>query len=159
MMGTGKTTAGALAAKRLEVDFVDTDEEMERRMGMEVSDLWASKGEEGFRHLEAEVVADVAGRTGVVATGGGAVLAADNREKMVGSGPVVWLQASPRIISTRLRGANRPLLAEGGGRMERIASLLEERRALYALVANHTIDTDGRDVTWVAGEIAAVWAD
>jgi shikimate kinase len=159
MMGTGKTTAGAMAANSLGVGFVDSDHEVEAESGLSVHDLWFTYGQDRFRELERQVIAQVGGLSSIVATGGGVVLNPDNRREMSQSGPVIWLQASPEVIASRLGERSRPLLDESSDVLVTIANLIQERQGLYAMVATHVIDTDNRDPRWVSEEIAARWND
>jgi len=159
MMGSGKTSAGRLAARHLGVEFSDTDEEVARRKGCSIAQLWAELGEAAFRDLEKVAVQELATREGVVATGGGVVLDTTNRRTMVATGPVVWLEATPSVLSARLRDCeDRPLLAVPDGERESvIARRLEERARLYAEVATHRIPTDGMTVEGVAARIEEIW--
>ena len=157
MMGTGKTTAGAMAARRREVPFVDTDAEVEKRVGVTLAELWATDGEDRFRAIENAVVTSLGGQRSIVATGGGVVLDPGNREVMRGSGPVVWLRAAPTVIVARLGASPRPLLKGTDDRLERISKLLEERLPLYQALAEHVIDTDDLGPDDVSERIAKLW--
>ncbi len=159
MMGSGKTSAGRLAASNLRVEFSDTDEVVARRMGCSVAQLWGDLGEAVFRDLEKVAVRALAGREGIVATGGGVVLDAENRETMVSTGPVLWLEASPAVLARRLKGSEgRPLLVVPDGERESVlARHLEERASLYAEVATHRIATDDMTVEEVALRIGELW--
>jgi shikimate kinase len=150
VMGTGKTTAGRLAAEKLGVPFLDTDRMVEEAEGASVDAIWRARGEAGFRELEGEAVARAAVSGGVVATGGGVVLSDQNRAVM--EGPVIWLTAEPETIAARIDGGGRPLLggADVRSRMERI---IAERLPLYEAVATHRIATDGLDAEQVADAI------
>src|SRR5215211_2001536 len=89
MMGAGKTTVGRLLARRLKLRFIDSDHEIERRCGVKVPTIFDIEGEAGFRSRESHVLADLTALEGVVlATGGGAVLAEDNRQRLAGGGTV-----------------------------------------------------------------------
>ena len=158
MMGSGKTSAGRLAAARVGADFVDTDEVVAERMGCSVSQLWGSLGEEAFRDLETVATMTVAGNDAIVATGGGVVLADRNRDVIRESGDVVWLKASPSVLVTRLTEASsRPLLSDRGDE-ETLARHLATREPLYRSIADHEIDTDDMDVAQVAAVIGALWS-
>ena len=89
-MGSGKTAVGLQLARDLEVEFLDSDAEIERRTGVDITFIFEKEGENGFREREKEVIADLAQRDNVVlATGGGAILAADNRRILGSRGIVV----------------------------------------------------------------------
>lgn len=154
VMGVGKSTVGRLAADMLEVPFWDTDAMVEEMAGATIAEIWAERGEQGFRELEAEAVARVALQTGVVATGGGAVLTATNRDLL--SDEVVWLTALPESIAARIEPVGRPLL-DGGAVADSIGRLLDERVDLYGAVATRVLATDGKDAAQVAGEVATLW--
>ena len=155
MMGSGKTSAGRMAAKRLGIPFADTDEEVERTAGEPMAQIWRSLGEQAFRRLESESVAGLEGFEGIVATGGGAVLDASNREVMA-SGTVVWLRASPQALTPRAASLGRPLL-DGGDPLETLSRLLRSREALYREVADREIDTEELEIDEVAERIEALW--
>jgi 3-dehydroquinate synthase len=131
-MGTGKTTVGRLLADRFGVCFVDMDEEIERRSGHTVSDLFATQGEGAFRLLETMLLRELAGSEArVVATGGGALLSDVNLQLVPADDTVICLTCRAEQLAERLIGvSDRPLLS-GGGR-ERIRELLEARASAYA---------------------------
>lgn len=158
MMGTGKTAAGRVAANRLGVGFADTDELVEAEAGRSIQDLWESDGESAFRDLEREVVGDLAAFDGVIATGGGVVLDAGNRE-VIREGTVVWLRAAPPALVERLgRAEDRPLLSETVSSTDgTLSRLLEERGDLYRSLADHEIDTENLEVDEVARRIESLW--
>lgn len=155
MMGTGKTTAGSMAASRLGVGFADSDTVVEEMAGCRIDVLWEQDGEEAFRALEKEAVARLAGFEGIVATGGGAVL--DSASRALMSGTVAWLKASPEVIAVRLGGSDRPLLEGHDDAVGRVASILRSRSGLYEEVATCRIETDGESLETVAQRIAAAW--
>lgn len=157
MMGSGKTRAGRIAASHIGVGFADTDEQVERSAGLPVALIWRTHGEQEFRRLEREALAGLAGFEGIVATGGGVILDEDNRRVMA-SGTVVWLQASPGALTDRVVGGEgRPLL-EKGGPGDTLQNLLDAREALYREIADHEIDTDGLAVQEVAERIETLWS-
>ena len=147
MMGAGKTTVGRLLARRLKRSFHDADEEIERRCGVRIPVIFEIEGEAGFRAREAKTLADLARRTDIVlATGGGAVLSADNRKLLAGNGVVVYLRAAPADLWSRTRhDKNRPLLqtTDPRGRLEQ---LYAERDPLYREVADIVVDTGSQSL-------------
>ncbi|MFQ5522598.1 MAG: shikimate kinase [Acidimicrobiia bacterium] len=159
MMGSGKTSAGRVAAERLGIEFADTDEAVARRLGCSIAQLWGELGEAAFRDMEKVAVRELASREGIVATGGGVVLDAENRHTMVATGPVVWLEAPPSVLAGRLEGSDgRPLLVVLDRERESVlAQHLQERAKLYAEVATHRIQTDTMTVEEVAARIEEVW--
>jgi shikimate kinase len=153
-MGSGKSAVGRQLARRLGLDFIDSDAEIESRTGVDISYIFEREGEAGFRQREAEVIAELASRDGlVVATGGGAILDAGSREWMRSRGRVVYLRTSveQQVARTR-RSAERPLLNNSDPRGT-LARLFEFRAPLYAAAAEFTVDTDGRRVKGVVQDI------
>lgn len=155
-MGTGKTAVGKQLAKLLEQPFVDSDAEIERHAGVDIPYIFEREGETGFRQREREVLADLCHREGIVmATGGGAVLAADNRRLLHETGTVVYLQTSLAQQLQRVgKGRGRPLL-KGGDLTQRLKDLRAAREPLYQEIADITLSTDNRRVTRVAELILA----
>ncbi|MGA7097058.1 MAG: shikimate kinase [Acidimicrobiia bacterium] len=157
MMGSGKSSAGRMAADHLDVPFFDTDVEIETSADMAIGDIFSTRGESAFREMESSTIDRLAGRVAVVATGGGAVLDRDNVEKMRNTGPVLLLQASHSTLNDRLGDpAGRPLLDPGSPERDLIA-IDEERRHLYVTAATEVIDTDHLDVSEVARRIEQLW--
>ena len=149
-MGAGKTTVGGAVARRLGRTFVDLDDEIERRAGSAVADLFATSGEPGFRALEQKIAADVLGapEPAVVALGGGAVLTEATRELLAGRAFTVQLEVEPDVAWARTRDSGRPL-AQGE---ESFRALFEERRPVYEQVA----DAGAQDVDGVVLAAAGI---
>ena len=143
-MGVGKTTVGRLLAPRLGYRFVDSDDELERDLGIKIHKVFAKLGEPTFRKLEREVIMRLSfGDNQVIAIGGGAVLDFDNVTELRRTGRMILLTASPEEISLRTRAdASRPLLV-GGHKLARIRGLMEERRERYIAAADVVVDTNG----------------
>ena len=155
MMGSGKSTVGKALARRLGRDFVDCDREIVERTGVPITTVFEIEGEAGFRRREAAVLAECARRQDtVVATGGGAVLAQENRRLMRENGTVVYLHAPLEHLHERTRrDAARPLLAKGDRRAI-LASLLEARDCLYREVAHIVVESGSPSAGSLAGRIA-----
>jgi len=153
----GKTTVGRLLAARLGVDFVDTDDIVVAAAGKPVAEIFVDEGEEAFRALEAASVARALEFDGVLALGGGAVLAEETRKRLVGY-PLVLLLASVPTLAGRV-GLNRdrPLLL--GNPRQRLRALLEARLPLYREVAVATVETDSRTPDEVADAVLAALDD
>ncbi|MGF1478470.1 MAG: shikimate kinase [Cyanophyceae cyanobacterium] len=132
MMGTGKTTVGRLLAQRLSYRFFDTDDLVERVTKQTISEIFKHQGEESFRRLESQVLAELSAYTqSAIATGGGIVLKQLNWSYLH-HGLVVWLDAPVEILVQRLANdTSRPLLSEVD-LAHKLSSLLKERRSLYA---------------------------
>jgi shikimate kinase len=154
LMGAGKTTVGRLLARRLKLRFFDSDREIERRCGVTIPVIFEIEGEAGFRAREEQVIAELSTVQGIVlATGGGAVLAVDNRRHLAAGGTVVYLNARPEDLYERVRqDRNRPLLATPDP-LARLRELHAERDALYRGVADLVIDTGAQSVQCLAREL------
>lgn len=160
MMGAGKSTVGALAAGRLGWRFVDVDDEVCRHTGSTVAELFASRGEDGFRALESACLAEVLGGEGdiVVAVGGGAVADPGNRRLLKDAATVAWLRATVATLAARVGdGGGRPLLA-GHAPEDRLSALSVERRRLYEEVADVVIDVDDLSPAQVVDRLCAAMA-
>lgn len=153
-MGSGKSAVGRQLALRLGLEFVDSDEEIQRRTGVDIPYIFEREGEPGFRQREAEAIEALTARDGLLlATGGGAILDPRNRERLRARGRVVYLRTTIDQQLARTRRSNdRPLLnnADPRGTLER---LFNERAALYLEVAEIVVDTDGRKVKTVVDHI------
>ena len=152
-MGSGKTTVAALLASRWGVPVRDTDHDVERSDGRPISDIFVEDGEDHFRALERQAVARaLAEHDGVLALGGGAVLAAETRDLLAGH-TVVFLRVGLAAAVKRVGlGTGRPLLL--GNVRSRVKALLDERTPIYESVATFSVDTDERTPEDVAAEIA-----
>jgi len=143
MMGAGKTTIGEALARRRGWDFVDSDAQIEAGTGRTVAEIWATDGEAAFRRIESAVLASALAheRPAVVAAAGGVVLDPANRAALSRAGPVVWLRARPETMAARVgTGNHRPLLDDDPSGV--LARLVVDRAALYAQVADATVDID-----------------
>ena len=156
-MGAGKSTVGRRLAAALGWDFLDSDQEIVRRTGADISLIFEKEGEVGFRRREREVIAELLGRDRLVlATGGGAVLEADTRQRMKERALVVYLTASVDQQFRRTRkDTHRPLLNVADP-LARLAALQVCRDPLYREVASLCVDTDRQQPAAVAADILAV---
>ena len=156
MMGAGKTTVGRLLARRLKRSFYDTDEEIERRCGVRVPVIFDIEGEAGFRARERQMIEELCALdNAVLSTGGGAVLAEENRKVIAACGVVVYLHARPPQLWLRVRhDRNRPLLATGDPE-KKLEMLYAERDSLYREVADLVIDTGKQSVQTLAKDLLA----
>lgn len=154
MMGAGKTTVGRLLARRLKRSFYDSDEEIERRCGVRVPVIFDIEGEAGFRARETQVIAELCALDNtVLATGGGVVLAEENRRIIAARGIVVYLHARPPHLWQRVRhDRNRPLLATADPQ-KKLEELYAERDPLYREVADLVVDTGKQSVQMLAKDL------
>ena len=153
-MGAGKSAVGRQLARLLHFDFIDSDEEIEKRTGVDIPFIFEKEGEEGFRKREAKVIDELTEREGIVlATGGGAVVDAQSRNRLGARGFVVYLYTSvAQQLERTQRGRTRPLL-ENRDPEAVLSALMEVRDPLYREIADLVVDTDGRRVNTVAREI------
>lgn len=153
-MGTGKSAVGRALAVRLGKPFIDLDAEVERRAGMSIARIFAEAGESHFRGLEAARLVEVAPLDAVIATGGGAFVAAANRDAMRAHGSVICLTADvDEILRRTAQDTTRPLLT-GDDREARVRRLLAERADAYAQ-ADYRIDTTRKPIAWIVERIVA----
>jgi shikimate kinase len=160
--GTGKTTVSRLLGSQLKLAPIDADEELERRAGRTIREIFAEGGEALFRDLESAVLADLCRRTGqALAVGGGAVLRPENRQTLQATGNrVVWLQGLARTLYERINrdattAERRPNLTAAGG-LEEVERLLAVREPLYRECAEFVVDTEGKTPEQVAAEIVSL---
>ncbi len=153
-MGAGKSAVGRQLAKSLHLSFVDSDDEIESRTGVDISFIFEKEGETGFRKREAAVIDDLSKIDGVVlATGGGAVIDPESRSFLGGRGFVIYLYTTvDQQLARTKKGRERPLL-ENGDRREILEALFLERDPLYREIADLVVETDGRKVHSVTREI------
>lgn len=150
MMGTGKTTVGAIVAERLERPFIDIDTQIMTTTGKTIPELFDA-GEQAFRAVESQAVALAsAAQPSVISTGGGAILATANLDLMKATGVTVLLTAPVETIMDRIAGGNdRPLAPDH----QAVASIAELRRETYLAAADHAVDTVGLGPVEVAEEV------
>jgi len=153
-MGSGKSAVGRHLARLFRLTFYDSDADIEARTGVDISFIFEKEGEAGFRVREREAIERLTRLESIVlATGGGAVIDADNRRVLAERGVVVYLETSLDQQLERTRHArHRPLLNHTDPE-EKLKELMLRRAALYAEIANITVSTDGRRVQLVAEEI------
>ena len=151
-MGVGKTTVGKQLASLLHRPFIDVDAEIETRCGADIPWIFDMEGEQGFRQRESKVLEDIiaSNPSSVIATGGGVVLSAKNRQLLQSSGQVIYLSASEQQLYERMRrDKSRPLL-QVEDREKVISQLLEVRDPLYKEVADVVFSAEGGSSAKVA---------
>lgn len=153
-MASGKSTVGALVARRAGTCHRDLDAMIEAQAGMTIAELFASRGEAAFRELEAGLLPAVMEGGGVVSLGGGATLRDDSWALVRARALTVWLDAPPAVLLERAAGGEgRPLL--GGRGAPHLEALLDARRPRYG-EADHRVDAD-RPVEAVVEEVLRLW--
>jgi shikimate kinase len=153
-MGSGKSAVGRHLARLLRFSFHDSDADIEARTGVDIAFIFEKEGEPGFRQREQESIDRLTRLERVViATGGGAVILAENRRMLAERGTVVYLETSVAQQLERTRhGRHRPLLNDTDPKLK-LSELMHQRAALYAEIADLTVSTDARRVQLVAEEI------
>jgi len=139
--GSGKSTVGPVVARELGVPFVDTDEEIVRRTGRPVEEIFSTEGEDAFRNLEAEVIRDLPDGPLVIATGGGAVCRTENVRLLRKNAMIFFLCATPAVLAARTRGSARPPLTVLS-HDEEVATVLSRRKNRYRAAADVCLRTD-----------------
>ena len=152
--GSGKTTIGRQLARRLGQPFVDSDHEIEHRLGCSIREFFAREGEDSFRNQEQQVIDELTQtHQGVIATGGGAVLREVNRRHMHERGQVIYLRSTPEDVFRRLRhDTARPLL-QVDDPLSRLRTLFEARDPLYREAAHFVIETGRPSVAMLVNMI------
>jgi len=147
MMGSGKTTIGRTLAKHLDKIFVDSDEEVQQRTGVTIPHIFDVEGEAGFRLRESAAISELMKRDNMVlATGGGAILAEQNRDMLRQNGIVVYLRANVHDLWLRTRhDRNRPLLQTDDPRAK-LTELFEQRDPLYQQAADIVVQSGKQSV-------------
>ncbi len=154
LMGAGKTSVGKALARLLGKHFHDSDQEIERATGVKIPVIFEFEGEAGFRARESKMLAELVQRNNIVlATGGGAVLSAENRGVLAANGTVIYLRAPVRSLLKRTRrDRNRPLL-QVPDPAAKLTALFEQRDPLYCEIAHLIVDTGEQSVRVLAGQI------
>ena len=157
-MGSGKTSVGKKLAKNRKLEFVDTDKMIEEQSHMKVSEIFAEYGEEYFRNLETLTLRQLLDceKSLVISVGGGLPVQPQNREYLKMLVSVIYLKASTRTLTERLKGdTSRPLLAEDSGESlsEKIDRLKSGREDIYREVADFEITTDNKGFRKIIEEI------
>ncbi|MGC7589229.1 shikimate kinase AroK [Bisgaard Taxon 46] len=154
-MGAGKSTIGRQLAQQLNMDFVDSDAEIEQRAGADIGWIFDVEGEEGFRKREERIINELTQRQGIVlSTGGGAVLSKDNRNHLSARGIVIYLETTvDKQYQRTQRDKKRPLLQDVEDPREVLENLAKIRNPLYEEIADITLPTDEQSAKAMATQI------
>ena len=157
LMAVGKTTLGKIVARKLELEFVDTDANIEKKNSMSIKDIFKKKGEKFFRFEEEKQVLKSLKKDGcVIALGGGAFINQKIRENVLKNTISIWLDANIKLLSERTRrNQKRPLLKQGNSE-KILKKLYEERKKIYKL-ANHKITCDKLNKKNLAKKIISLY--
>ncbi|MGI9291719.1 MAG: shikimate kinase AroK [Gammaproteobacteria bacterium] len=153
-MGSGKSAVGRHLARKLTLDFLDSDEEIEARTGVDIPYIFEKEGEEGFRRRESALIAELTGLQNIVlATGGGAAQDPQNRQQLAKHGTVIYLYTSvPEQLSRTQNSRHRPLL-NNGDPADVLEELMARRDPQYREIADLIVETDGCQVAAVVRQI------
>ena len=154
MPGAGKTTVGKALAKQLILRFVDADKELVSRTGVSIATIFEIEGEPGFRAREVELISKLVLERGIVlATGGGAILSADNRAALREHGAVVYLQAGLAELRERTRRDTKRPLLQGDDPEAVLSALLLAREPLYREAAHIVVNASRENIGRLAQQI------
>ncbi len=153
-MGTGKSTVGRELARKLKMDYFDTDTMIEEKMGISISEIFERHGEAYFRKIESQVIEEASGMSrAIILCGGGVVLNKRNVENLRKNGKLVLLKAKPETILVRLyEDETRPLL-KGRFNLESLRALMQQRDVYYNSAADIVVDTDENTIDAISIQI------
>ena len=155
LMGAGKSTIGRQLARELGKQFRDSDSEIEKRTGVNIDVIFDIEGEQGFRRRETRMLKELVEERGIVlATGGGAVLASENRQLLRDNGLVIYLKASAEHLAGRVKLDRRRPLLQTGDKLATIRELMTQREPVYQQLADRVVETNNRSIPRVVREIS-----
>lgn len=154
-MGSGKSTVAKELYTKTGMEVIDTDAWIVKEQGRSINEIFRTEGEESFRRLETELLKMLSESTSsyILSTGGGMPVREENRTILKSLGTVFFLKADTDTILERVKGDTRRPLLQGTDQRARIAGMLKERTPIYELTAHHRIETDGKTIEEVVGEI------
>lgn len=153
-MGAGKTTVGRNIARRLKMEFFDSDREIENLCGVSIPTIFEYEGEQGFRDRETKVIDELSQRSSILlATGGGSVLREENRQILSQRGIVIYLHVNLKEQFSRISNdKNRPLLQTANPK-ETLRKMMLERAPIYESVADYRVNSNGRNMRNVIDQV------
>jgi len=154
-MGAGKSTIGRLLAENLGLEFFDSDQEIEKRSGVDVAWIFDLEGEAGFRDREQKVIDELTQKGGIVlSTGGGVVLSPENRKALANRGTVIYLMTTTEEQQKRTQRSRKTLQSQGAAEIRaKLASGNQNLENLYDEIAHIKVCTDGHTVKTVVNTI------
>ena len=155
LMGAGKSTIGKQLARELGKQFRDSDSEIEKRTGVNIDVIFDIEGEQGFRQRETRILKELVEERGIVlATGGGAILAPENRQLLSDNGLIIYLKASAEHLAGRVKLDRRRPLLQTGDKLAKIRELMTQRDPVYQQLADLVVETNNRSIPRVVREIS-----
>jgi len=154
-MGAGKTSVGKSLAHELEIPFVDMDDEIVKKTGMSITEIFAEYGEPYFREIETNVLGELLDleERHVISAGGGVPMQEVNRPLLRQAGVVIYLKADTQVLVKRLQGdTTRPIL-HGGDLREKITTLQTSRAPVYEKVCDFQVVTDEKSLAEIVNEV------
>lgn len=153
-MGSGKSTIASCLSKNYGMEIVEMDQEIVKREGMSISDIFAQKGEPYFRDLETNLLIEIQEKKNkVISCGGGVAMREQNVVEMKKSGVVILLLAEPETILERVKDSDERPLLQGNKNLSFIRDMMEKRRPKYEEAADYIVQTDGKNAESICKEI------
>ena len=157
-VGAGKSTIGKQLAKELKLKFIDSDNVIEKKCGVDINWIFDLEGEDGFRYRERDMIAEILSehQNIVLATGGGAIMDPDTRSLLSSRGKVVYLEATiEQQLERTAKDTKRPLLRVDNKKPV-LEKLMEEREPFYRSIADVVVETNGATVKNIVNKIT-IW--
>ena len=156
MMGVGKTTIGKLVAKKLNLDFYDIDQIIEKENNMKINDIFHKKGETFFRKQEESITINYLKKNhSVISLGGGAFVNKNIRDKVLSKAKSFWLTTNIEILKSRIKtNKKRPIINQIG--LKNIEDLINKRKEFYSL-ANHKIECEKLTLNQISNKIIELY--
>ena len=143
MMGSWKSTVGRKLAQKINLNFIDTDNEVELRLSKSIVDIFRNDGETYFRKIESEVFREITkDGSKIISTGGGIILMPENRLILNTKGHTIYLKARPEVLANRISNIGKRPLLNSSPLVEQLSNIFYKRKSLYIEVAHFTLDTE-----------------
>ena len=156
MMGSGKTSIGKLVSKKLRLNFLDIDQNIENKIGMKISKIFSDKGENYFRKIEEKITLDILKkRKNVIALGGGGFLNKNIREEIIKNHLSFWLNNDTKILIERIKSSHKRPLAFNATTNE-LTNLIEKRSNIYSK-ALYKVECDNLTKLEIAKKIIDIY--